>query len=491
MTDRIGPLMMIVLITLPLLAAAACFIMPRAARTIGLATSVLLWIPLIGLVRHLHHAGTVEHQSGGWAPPLGITLQADGLSIFLLVMVGIVATTISLAVGLAGALQPEDRRTHARFWGLWLILWSGLHALLLSRDLFNLYVTLELIGLSAVALVTLADRPAAIAAAMRYLLVNLLGSLSFLAGVALVYAEHATLDLQLLTGQSAPLALALMTTGLLVKAALFPLHAWLPAAHGTAQAPISAALSALVIKAGFAVLLRLWLQVFAGDIAPAALTMLGALGAAAILYGSVQALVQRRLKLVIAYSTVAQIGYLFLIFPIAGASIGGFGALAGGAYFALSHACAKTVMFLSAGNLARAAGHDRLADLRDTAHRHPISLFALGLAGVSIIGLPPSGGFLAKWILLNAAITNGQWWWVLIMAAGTLLAAAYMLRILRLAFLGTSPPESPRTIPAAAEWIPMTLALVTIALAFTAPPMIAWLRIGAPLSGPVLSGGLP
>jgi multicomponent Na+:H+ antiporter subunit D len=520
MNDPLPSPFLVWVIVLPLLAAMAAFLFPRRAAVVGLGTAGLLWIPVVGLVGQLARHGEMLHELGGWAAPLGITLRADGLSVFLVLMVTVVGSAVSLYAagyfGIGGVLsvgtgkseaspphhsttrslhRSTDPHTHQRayFWALWLFLWASLNALFLSRDLFNLYVTLELLGLSAVALVALAETPVALAAAMRYLLVSLLGSLAFLLGVALVYAAHGTLDLpQLKTvmgGPVAPVALGLMTAGLLLKTALFPLHFWLPPAHASAPAPVSALLSALVVKASFYLLLRLWFEVFA-DVRPrGGMELLGALGAAAVLWGSYQALRQPRLKLLVAYSTVAQLGYLFLLFPLSGAVGGGFTAWAGGLYFVLAHACAKTVMFLSAGNLMRAAGHDRLADLGATARAMPVSTFAFALAAVSIIGLPPSGGFIAKWLLLNAALANGQWWWVLVMATGTLLAAAYALRVLRLPFEGTTPLPRARRATSAVEWTTLALALVTISLGFVASPLLEGLRVGAPVSGPALLGG--
>lgn len=506
-------------IALPLLAAIAAFLLPRRAAVVGLGTSVLLCVPVIGLLVQLVRHGVHHHELGGWAAPLGIALRADGLSVFLLLMVTAVGLAVSwYAAGYFGgggsscsssfssssasSVVGRDERDgrdgtyehqRAYFWALWLFLWASLNALLLSRDLFNLYVTLELLGLSAVALVAVADAPVALGAAMRYLLVSLLGSLAFLLGVALVYAAHGTLDLPLLKeaigGPVAPVALGLMTVGLLMKTALFPLHFWLPPAHANAPAPVSALLSALVVKASFYLLLRLWFEVFEAVSVRAALDLLGALGAAAVLWGSLQALRQPRLKLVVAYSTVAQLGYLFLLFPLSQAAGGGFTAWAGGLYFALAHACAKTVMFLSAGNLMRAAGHDRLADLGDTLRAMPLSTFAFALAAVSIIGLPPSGGFMGKWMLLNAALADGQWWWVVVMAAGTLMAAGYALRVLRMAFVDARSVEMVKPVPGIMEGTALVLGLVTIGLGFAATPLLGWLAVGAPLAGPLLMGG--
>ena len=220
----------------------------------------------------------------------------------------------------------------------------------------------------------------------------------------------------------------------MAKAALFPLHFWLPPAHANAPAPVSALLSALVVKGAFYILLRLWFEAFPALMTPAVAQAFGVLGAAAILWGSVNALFQPRLKLLIAYSTVAQLGYLFLLFPLAAARDGGFLAWSGGLIFLGAHACAKTAMFLTAGNILHAAGHDRIKDLDGITHVLPVSAFAFGLAGMSLMGLPPSSGFAGKWLLLSASLAQGQWWWVAVMLVGSLLAAAYVMRVLTHAF---------------------------------------------------------
>jgi multicomponent Na+:H+ antiporter subunit D len=215
-----------------------------------------------------------------------------------------------------------------------------------------------------------------------------------------------------------------MTVGLLAKTALFPLHLWLPPAHAGAPAPASAVLSALVVKGSFFIVVRLWFDVMPGVPGVAAAQVLGALGAAAIVFGGVVALRQERLKLLIAYSTLAQIGYLFLMFPLAfdpgSAQVQRSGALAGGMLQAISHATAKAAMFMAAGLIYAALGHDRIAGLAGVARRLPASVLAFVLGGVSLMGVPPSGAYLAKKLLLEAAAGTGQWWWALVLQAGGL-----------------------------------------------------------------------
>ena len=146
-------------------------------------------------------------------------------------------------------------------------------------------------------------------------------------------------------------------------------------------------------------------------------------------------------------------------------------------------------MFLTAGNILHAAGHDRIKDLDGITHLLPISVFAFGLAGMSLIGLPPSSGFAGKWLLLNAALAQGQWWWVAVMLIGSLLAAAYVVRVLAHAFTQVREPKMPNPIPPVMEWTALALAVAAVALGFASQWLAELLRVGAPLAGAMLRGG--
>lgn len=425
-------------VALPLGGALTALLWPRQVARIGIMTSGAALAVVVLLTWGVATHGPLTHTPGGWEPGLGITLRADALATAMLLMSALVA----LATGVYASGYFGDKARQANYWPLWLLLLAALNALFLSRDLFNLYVTLELLGLSAVGLAALGGGRDAVYAALRYLMLGLLGSMAFLAGVVLLYAAYGTLDLVAIAADLRPepavwVALFLMSTGLLVKTALFPLHFWLPPAHANAPAAVSAALSALVVKAAFYLLLRLWLDLFQPALTPAASWLLGLLGAGAVLWGSWNALLAERLKLLAAYSTVAQIGYLFLFFPLLVALPAGtsretaFGALV---LLAVTHAFAKSALFLAAGVIQQRVGHDRITELGGTARTLPATTFALALAGIALIGLPPSGTFLAKWHLLSAAFSTGQWLWVPVVAAGSLLAAAYVFRVLGYAF---------------------------------------------------------
>jgi len=309
----------------------------------------------------------------------------------------------------------------------------------------------------------------------------------YLLGTVLLYGAYGTLDIVLLSERiraepAALVAATLMTAGLLAKTALFPLHLWLPPAHAGAPAPASAMLSALVVKGSLILVVRLWFDVMPGLLSHAAAQILAALGASAIVFGSVLALRQARLKMLIAYSTVAQLGYLFLMFPLAaGPGAAQLGAWTGGLIQAISHASAKAAMFMAAGLIAQALGHDRIAGLGGIGRVLPMTLFAFGIAGLSLMGVPPSGGFVAKLLLLAAAIETGQWWWALVILAGGLLTGGYLYRVLAPAVADADTPLAIcAPVPRYREATALTLALLSMVLGLVPLASFGLLRIGRP-----------
>lgn len=475
------------LVFLPLLAVLAALALPaRAGRLLSLVTTSSIPVLLYPLTEYVSAHGAATYALGDLAPPLGIRLHVDGLSLLLLWLVALVmlGTTVHACTTIGA------RHSTKRFWPTWLALFAGLNALLVSGDLFNLYVGLELLTLSAVALIAYGGSTTAWRAALRYLLLAMLGSLLYLLGVALVYAATGTLDLDQVQARwsegeasdaspSAPLIL--MTGGLLVKSAVFPLHGWLPSAHASAPGPVSAVLSALVVKASIYVLYRLWFETLPSIPHAPAGTVLAAMGAGAVLYGSIMALRQQHLKRLVAYSTVAQLGYLMLPFDLP-SDVAWQAAVSQ----MLTHGIAKAAMFLAAANLMRGLGSDELNRLPGADQLMPVSVFAFGLAGVSLMGLPPSGGFLAKWQLLEAAWQLGAWHWVIVVLLGSLLAAAYLFRVLNIIY--TRPAlELDGSIDAApglgAGLSALVLGLLAIVAGFALAPALELLSVPQSMTG--------
>ncbi|WP_445147112.1 complex I subunit 5 family protein [Dyella sp. Tek66A03] len=453
----------------------------RHAQRVAWLT-ILVGIGIVfAMVQALLKSGaSLVYLLGGWTPPLGVALRADGLSVCMMLVVAIVVGVVGIYAN--GDFGTPDGQREARgplaFWLLLLAVWGSLNLIFVSGDIFTLYVALELLTFAGVPLVALDGRAETLQAALRYLLYALLGSMFYLLGCFLLYGAYGTLDMALLAARIGPhpiawIAVALMTAGLLAKTALFPLHLWLPPAHAGAPAAASALLSALVIKGAWFLVVRLWVDVFPGIVSLPAAQLLAALGASAIIVGNVVALRQARLKLLIAYSTVAQIGYLFLMFPLVAAlnaaRLDSASAVTGGLLQAISHATAKAAMFMAAGLIYSTLGHDRVADLRGAGRALPMTMTAFALAGASLIGLPPSGGFLAKWLLLSAAIATAQWWWVLVMLVGGLLTSAYVFMVVVRAMAPAAPGWSPKKqVPGYQQAAVLGLALCSFLLGLAA-----------------------
>ena len=494
-------------IMLPLATALLCGVVPaRRAVVVGTIGAVLTVCSVAGLLWRLWHHGTIVEALGGWDAPLGIELYVDGFSGLMLAMTATVGIFVSLfSIGYFGSSPDGEERGSDHhegfFWALWLVVWAALNGVFASADLFNMYVCIELMGLGSVALVALAG-PMALRAAMRYLLVTLAGSLFYLLGVALLYGGWGTLDMQLLSGlmeasAASEVALAVMTLGLALKTALVPLHFWLPAAHANAPAPVSAVLSALVVKASFYMLARLWIDVFDVVDTDAMAVVLATLGAVAIFWGSIQALRQARLKLLVAYSTVAQIGYLFVAFAPATVDAATEAAWHGVVYFAIAHGCAKGAMFLAAGAIATALGGDRFSEMRGTGIELALPMFAFALAGLGLMGLPPSGGYTAKWYLLTAAARAEMPVVAAVVTIGGLLAALYVFKALYFAFARGSGDDgddptggepSLRPIPITMIIAALGLASVSVALGLWSAIPLETIDIGLPFDTAVEEG---
>ncbi len=459
----------VLLVGLPLAAALLAVVSPRASAPLAAPLSAATLALAAILAAAILSGGPVTVAIGGHVPPLGIALHADGLAaVFILAGALVAGATLVFA----RAEFAGGRAAGRAAWAFWPLAWfavAALNTVFLSPDLFNLYVALELLTLAAIGLVALKTDGDTLAAALRYLFFAFIGALLYLLGVVLLYAEYGTLDVGLLAARAEANAVtaaagALMTAGLAAKAALFPLHGWLPPAHAGAPTPASALLSALVPKAAFFILFRVWFEALGSVAAPAVPVLLAALGSLAILFGSAMALRQARLKLVIAWSTVAQVGYLFLVFPLAGG--GGeepfpAGAWTGGVLHALSHATAKAAMFLAAGLVIERLGHDRISGLGGLGRAMPATVFSFALAAVTLMGLPPSGGFVAKYLMLTAAVAADRPLIVLVLVGGGLLAAVYLFRPLQ-AMMARPERGAPPGRVHPREMLPLALAAASI-----------------------------
>ncbi|MFP4168445.1 MAG: complex I subunit 5 family protein [Desulfonatronovibrionaceae bacterium] len=492
-------------VIIPFFGAIVCI--PSRGR-IAASAAVLSAVFILGLSVKLlflvWRQGAIHVQLGGWVAPLGIALRLDGLGVLFVLLTAMVGTLITLyAVRFFSAEQGQSD-TAGYFWALWLILWAGLNGIFMCADLFNAYVLLEVTTMAAVGLSIISGSPASLKAGLRYLLAAMLGSFMYLLGVTLVYSKAGMLDFSLLSAVTEPgpvwaSAFGFMVFGLALKSALLPFHFWLPPAHSNAPAPVSAILSALVVKASFFLLLRVWFTVFTGITRVPAGQLpgffLGVLGGAAVLWGSLQAIRQIRMKPLLAYSTVGQMGYLFLVFALVSGPEGQkWSSLVwtGTVFYALSHCLAKAGLFLSVGCLVRAMGTDHLQAMRNVAGRLPVVTFALGVAGVSLMGLPPSAGFVAKWMLLRGSLAAGQWWWAGVIVLGGLLTAAYVFKILSYTFVPCSEDAAElQPVPWLMTLSALGLGVLCVLFGFRADEVITLLGQGTSAVLPGIGEGVP
>ncbi len=491
-------------IAIPLLASVVIFLFYSISRFLPLIFHGVLLLPCWKLTLGIMEKGPQTHYLGGWRPPLGIALYADGLSVLLINITAVASLFIALYSHFY--FKKENNKSLENtiktkplglFWSLWMFALSALMAIFLTKDIFNFYVTLELLCLSAVGLIAYLGDSKALEAAMQYLMLSLTGSLCYLMGVNYIYTEYSVLDISLLANQikGSPrtwIAFALMSGGLMLKTGLFPLHFWLPPAHANARAPVSALLSGLVVKGSLYIFLRLWVNLFQ-EIAPVlTCQLIGMLGAGAIIWGSIQAIIQPRLKLLIAYSTVAQVGYMFLYFPLASEPSQRMAAFGGVVLLIISHAFSKAAFFLSVGSIFHMTQTDIIEDLRGIGRKMPITFIAITMSVINLIGFPLSAGFVAKWLILNAAFASGQWWWALVILIGSILSIIYSARILPIYFDDQSNTDFSKSDEKFIAWPGFALAFIALSMGPLAFSCLFLLTIGNnSFSGEFLSALIP
>jgi multicomponent Na+:H+ antiporter subunit D len=387
------------------------------------------------LLRRVAGGQLPAYQVGGWAAPWGIELLVTPSgALMILVLSGV---TLLISVYCLGYIDHEIApRAQGWYYASFLLLLSGMLGMSVTNDLFNTFVMMEITTLGACATVAAKDSPRAAEAALRYLLLASLASTMILFGIGMAYSITGNLNLTFLTKELAAswrtyprlatTALGFLSLGFALKAALFPLHVWLPDAHSAAPSPSSAMLSGLVVKIHAFTLIRMVYVVFApmyAYLAPLreALVVLAAL---AIIGGSVFALVQDDLKRLLAYSTVAQVGYIFL-----GAGLGSPSAIMAAFFQIASHALTKSCLFLCAGIIIERTGRRRIRQMDGMSKVLPLTTAVFTVAALSMIGLPTLSGFIAKWYLFQGGLEARQPVFIGLILMSGLLNAAYYLPI--------------------------------------------------------------
>ena len=410
--------------------------MAQPIATLGAALAAILCLNgLIGTGA----AGPVNYFFGGWTPPVGIEFVLDGLSAFMGLVVNGVAALVLWHSGGMRRGQLAEKQT--AFYALTMLLLLGLNGMLLTGDLFNLYVFLEISSLASYALISIGDRRAPYAA-FRYLIIGTVGGTFYLLGVGFLYTMTGTLNMADMASLlpdvagTAPVvtALILMVTGIGIKAALFPMYGWLPEAYTHASAVSSALIAPIGTKVAAYVTIRVLLFVFGVDLIDLVVPVSGALGVLAgvgILFGSLMAISQTNLKRMLAFSSVSQIGYILM-----GISLMNPLGFAGAVFHVLTHAVMKACLFLVSANIELREGHTDLSRFDDSYRRkYPMTMALFTIAAISMIGLPPMAGFFSKWVLALGTIQAGNWFLLAVILASSLLNAVYFFKILERVYL--------------------------------------------------------
>ncbi len=469
MTDLSAHLPVLQVVVPLMMAPLVVLLRPRGlAWAAATAASLMAFAIALELASQVLGGAAPRYALGGWAAPYGIELRVDDLSALLLLIV----TGASSAALLAARRSIDDAIETQRqplFYAAWLLALAGLAGIVVSADAFNIFVFMEISSLASYVLVAGGPDRRALPAVFKYLVMGTIGATFYLIGVGLVYMMTGTLNLadmemrihEVADQRPILVAAGFITVGLALKAALFPLHVWLPNAYTFAPHAVTVFLAACATKVSLYVLLRFDFVVFQQNLVGheaqfAAFLM--PLAVLAILVGSAVALFENNVKRLLAYSSVAQIGYILL-----GASLVTVAGLSAGVLHMFNHALAKGALFLAVMSLATRFAGLNLSDLAGAARSMPWTMAALLLAGLSLVGVPGTAGFVSKWYLVTAALQEGPAGIALVavIVAGSLMAVAYLWRIVEAAWF-TEPAEGAGSPPGEA---PLPMLAITWAAA--------------------------
>lgn len=442
-------------IALPLLTAAVCMVIRRARAAWALAM-VVAWTSFASagaILAWVWRHGDISYAEGGWQAPFGIELHIDLLNaLVLLVVTGICA--IVLTASPKSFDQEIWREHHAKVYALYLLCMTGLAGMTVTGDAFNVFVFLEISSLSSYALISQGTTRRALTSSIQYLVMGTLGGTFILLGIGMIYMVTGTLnmaDMAVQLGAVGPnrtvlVALACIGIGIAIKLALFPLHIWLPNAYTYAPAIVTAFLAATSTKVAYYLLVRFIFSIFGAPLAFGALRLdavLMPLAIAAMFAGSFVAIFQDNLKRMLAYSSVAQIGYMVL-----GLSLVSVSGLTGGLVHLFNHALMKSGLFLVMAAVLLRTGSVRIEAMAGLGRRMPWTMAAFVVAGLSMIGVPLTVGFVSKWYLVMGAIQAGLWPVAVLILLSSLLALIYIWRVIEVAYFREPPEDAPEVTEA-------------------------------------------
>jgi multicomponent Na+:H+ antiporter subunit D len=452
MTAHLPVLIVVIPLSAALLVPLAAFLSAGLARVLTLMALIAVSLCSGTALSHVLAQGNWHYKLGGWAPPWGIEYVIDPLSGGMATLIACIAVLVVVYAG--PPLSGWSSGRSGVFYSLFLLLVTGLLGIVVTGDMFNLYVFFEISSLSAYALLASGGIRATVAT-FRYLIVGTIAATFYLLGTGYLYALTGTLNMADLTSRLPGIvdssvfvvAVAFIVVGLGIKAALFPLHGWLPDAYTYAPAPAIGFISAVMAKVSAYALFRvLYFVLRTEGAAGQALTLLGWASAIAVLAGSVLAIAQRDIRRMLAYSSVSQMGYITL-----GLALANPAAIIGALLHVLNHAIMKGCLFLIAGGIQWRHGVCHLEDFIGMSRRMPLTMASFVIAALSMIGLPPTAGFFSKWYLITGAVEAHAWFFVAALVLSSLLTAVYFFRVIELAYLRQPEAESAAAVLMAAR----------------------------------------
>jgi multicomponent Na+:H+ antiporter subunit D len=428
-------------VVIPLVSAPLCLLLrnPRHAWAWATLVSGMVLAVAAMLAHRVYAEGTISYAIGAWATPWGIEYRIDMAGALMILLIAAIGAVIMPYA--RRSIRHEIARKHITlFYTCYLLCLTGLLGIVVTGDTFNLFVFLEISSLSSYVLISLGSTRRALTAAFQYLVMGTIGATFILIGVGLLYMMTGTLNMTDLAERlpavtdtrTIRVAFAFVTVGVSIKLALFPLHIWLPNAYTFAPSVVSAFMAATATKAGVYVLLRLFFTVFGSQFSFTAMhvgEILMLLAFAAILVASLVAVFENNVKRMLAYSSVAQIGYTIL-----GISLASTAGVTAGIIHMVNHALIKGALFLALGCVFLRLGSVTLKDMHGLARHMPWTMAAFVAGGLSLIGMPLTAGFISKWYLVSAVLAAGYWPLAVLVLVSSLLALIYIWRVVEAAY---------------------------------------------------------
>jgi multicomponent Na+:H+ antiporter subunit D len=460
----------ILLIVIPLMVAPITALIPSEKVTWLLTLIVCLISLAIScyILYDVIDGSHVIYELGGWRPPWGIEYKIDSLNAFVALIVSAIGC-LSCLFAYRSVPDEIEEKTIPLFYAAFQLCLLGLLGIALTGDIFNLFVFLEISSLSTYALIGMGKNRKALTAAFSYLILGTIGATFFLIGVGFLFAASGSLNTADIASrfdsfkdmQLVETALIFMIMGIALKAAIFPLHSWLPNAYSQAPSTVGIFLSATSTKVSIYVLLRILYDLYPVDYWVDMLLpqIMLSLGCVAVIYGSYRAWQQTEIKRLLAFSSVAQIGYIVIGFSLVN-QLG----LTAAILHLFNHALIKSTLFIGAGILLYRANTTELRNLRGLGRDMPWTFAAITLAGLSLIGVPGTVGFVTKWYLLEAAVEKGMWIVVITIVLGSVMAIGYVWKIVENLYFRSKRKVHIQDVPSGHPAIARTPKTMSIAL---------------------------